>query len=532
MRIIISMTTIPNRIKHLEDVLDSLINQNTVPDHIYINIPVHYNRFNSKILIPNFLYSDRYRHFVTIHYLKNDYGPATKFIGSLLNSNINSNDIIVVTDDDIIKNKYWLSKLLKCYSKNKICSFVEMNLGQEIVWGYLGYIFIKNLFNVKDLLNFFNNVKDKCYLVDDHWLTGYCHLRKILIYNIPINKNSEVNDNILPNIDSLVDMKNKNSRKNVSENCRNLIYQKYKIQFPFWCCIGCCNRKKQEFFTNYSKNSLNIGIIFPIILTIIFINNYTKNKYRKYLITVILSLIIYNLYINFLNYKIEYYQIYNSIPKIIIQTYQNKKKIPNKVYKNIKKYGENYKHLIYDDNDCINFLKKYFNPIIYKTFLKLKKGAHKADLFRYCFLYINGGIYLDIKTELIKSLDEIFNKPYVYTVLSIVDKTIYQGIIATPPKNPIFMELVEYIINNVNPAVYVDYTKDFYKKIKEEIHLVPKKGFNKNHENNRYNYYLFEEVCTKNPAFCYDGLDKYNICCYVYDNNRRIIKSRYADFPW
>ena len=31
---------------------------------------------------------------------------------------------------------------------------------------------------------------------------------------------------------------------------------------------------------------------------------------------------------------------------------------------------------------------------------------------------------------------------------------------------------------------------------------------------------------------CEDGLDKYNKCCYIYDNNEKIIKTRYSDYPW
>jgi hypothetical protein len=44
--------------------------------------------------------------------------------------------------------------------------------------------------------------------------------------------------------------------------------------------------------------------------------------------------------------------------------------------------------------------------------------------------------------------------------------------------------------------------------------------------------YLFEEKCTVNDAECSEGLDRYGLCCYIYDNNDKIIKSRYSDFPW
>ena len=38
--------------------------------------------------------------------------------------------------------------------------------------------------------------------------------------------------------------------------------------------------------------------------------------------------------------------------------------------------------------------------------------------------------------------------------------------------------------------------------------------------------------CTKDKLDCYDGLDRHNLCCYIYEGNERLIKSRYADFPW
>ena len=55
---------------------------------------------------------------------------------------------------------------------------------------------------------------------------------------------------------------------------------------------------------------------------------------------------------------------------------------------------------------------------------------------------------------------------------------------------------------------------------------------NKNIDNPKFNYCLFQEKCTKDKLDCYDGLDRHNLCCYIYEGNERLIKSRYADFPW
>ena len=62
--------------------------------------------------------------------------------------------------------------------------------------------------------------------------------------------------------------------------------------------------------------------------------------------------------------------------------------------------------------------------------------------------------------------------------------------------------------------------------------MTPIAGVNKNVENINNNYYLFQEVCSKDESLCYDGLDRHKLCCYICEGGERIIKSRYADFPW
>ena len=113
----------------------------------------------------------------------------------------------------------------------------------------------------------------------------------------------------------------------------------------------------------------------------------------------------------FISKKIERFFIRApiQIPKVIIQTYHNKNKIPEKVYQNIRKYSPGYQHIIFDDKECIQFLEKEYGSTLVSKFKKIKIGAHKSDLFRYCYLYKYGGIYLDIKTELIKPINFILS---------------------------------------------------------------------------------------------------------------------------
>lgn len=251
-KFVISLTTIPSRINTLEPVIKSLLKQTYPPRAIYLNLPKKYNRFDEKIKIPAFL--NNYDN-VHVYHMDTDYGPATKFIGALLNPDISHDTPVMVTDDDTIKRHHWAQLLMSQYDKYRVTSFVEKNLGNEIVWGYLGYVFIKGLFDVDDMFRFYNEVKCDCILVDDHWLTGYCHHKHITICNIPISVKEFINVKNEEEVDALVEIRGPNNRWEVSEKCRQKIKNQFDTEFPFWCCIGCCvNGKRRTDIESFDNN--------------------------------------------------------------------------------------------------------------------------------------------------------------------------------------------------------------------------------------------------------------------------------------
>jgi len=99
------------------------------------------------------------------------------------------------------------------------------------------------------------------------------------------------------------------------------------------------------------------------------------------------------------------------IPKVIHQTFsnsnlpeeiksiiaENKKKCPDCIFK------------FYTDTESELFIKKNFKKEVYDAYKKINPiyGAMKADFFRYCVLYKEGGIYLDIKSSFL-------NDPFKY----------------------------------------------------------------------------------------------------------------------
>ena len=56
----------------------------------------------------------------------------------------------------------------------------------------------------------------------------------------------------------------------------------------------------------------------------------------------------------------------------------------------------NVKFVFFNNEERINYINNY-NQSLGNIYSKLNVGAYKADLWRYCILYIKGGIYLDIK---------------------------------------------------------------------------------------------------------------------------------------
>ena len=227
--------------------------------------------------------------------------------------------------------------------------------------------------------------------------------------------------------------------------------------------------------------------------------------------------------------------------KTLCQTYHTKSKIPQKVYDNIKKYLPGFKHIIFDDNECLDFLKnfdkKYQDKLNKKSteniFKKLKINAHKADLFRYCYLYENGGLYADIKTEFIKPVESFIKNPdYLYISFCLKKKTdeykcIYQGVIYSKPKSEILFEQIKYILDNYNSDNYLIYVNYFYEylsnnsktKLKPELNII-----------NNENVYIFIE--NSYPIEKCKKYDRYGYCSFIDDKNINIIKTRFNEYPW
>ena len=64
---------------------------------------------------------------------------------------------------------------------------------------------------------------------------------------------------------------------------------------------------------------------------------------------------------------------------------------------NIKKMNPEFEHHLFNNNKCREFIKANFSLETLDAYDSIIPNAIKIDLWRYCMLYKNGGIYLDVK---------------------------------------------------------------------------------------------------------------------------------------
>lgn len=99
--IVVSLTTTPYRIYQSRPVIDFILAEKVPLKAIYLNVPHRFKRDNLEYKIPQWLQDNKR---VTILRTE-DYGPATKLLGSLEQAKLPANAIIITVDDDVVYPK-------------------------------------------------------------------------------------------------------------------------------------------------------------------------------------------------------------------------------------------------------------------------------------------------------------------------------------------------------------------------------------------------------------------------------------------
>jgi len=198
----------------------------------------------------------------------------------------------------------------------------------------------------------------------------------------------------------------------------------------------------------------------------------------------------------------------NLITRTVFQTSKNKpEKYIYDMFNRILPNNWIYKH--FDDSEIIDFFKKnplYEFPNIIDKFNSFNYGQHKADLFRYYYIYIYGGVFIDSDAMIVSNIENIIKDYSFFSVKSqIIKESIFQGFIGANPKNEIIYNAVKDIYNIDNNKLNNDYhllCKNLYKIIN-------------NYNFNKDLIKIYNENCSNNISYCYDD-NKKNILIHFY----------------
>ena len=114
-----------------------------------------------------------------------------------------------------------------------------------------------------------------------------------------------------------------------------------------------------------------------------------------------------------------------------------------------------YTHVLFTDQDMETFITENFNSQIVECYHRLNIIVAKVDFWRYLILYHYGGVYVDMDSTIIGSLDNLIhedddaiiskeNNPYFYVQWGLIFQK----------NHPILKHTIELLIHNITYNLY------------------------------------------------------------------------------
>jgi len=159
------------------------------------------------------------------------------------------------------------------------------------------------------------------------------------------------------------------------------------------------------------------------------------------------------------------------VPAQIVQTFSTSN-VVRPVHSAVTRWQETnreYHYEFFDDDKCRSFIEENYPAEVLSAYDSLIPGAYRADLWRYCYLVKNGGVYVDIRMEPIKALRSILgsenkNPPRFVCARDLFTPRcasrvayLYNAFIAAAPDHPILVKAIE---RSVDQILNRDYGRD------------------------------------------------------------------------
>lgn len=197
-RVVVSLSTIPERLQYMKPTLCSILSQTVRVDEIAINIP-WLSRKGIKYEIPDWMTKLKN---VKIYRVAMDEGPATKLLPTLRREKPNTR-IIVIDDDNIYNSRLVnvLNRTFERYDKKaaitnhglrvscsgdlpgvweRFCYFTRPSTEVDLLQGFSGFLVTPKMFP-EQAFDIYSGPKE-AISVDDIWFSGWLRYNGIQIF--------------------------------------------------------------------------------------------------------------------------------------------------------------------------------------------------------------------------------------------------------------------------------------------------------------------------------------------------------------
>lgn len=153
------------------------------------------------------------------------------------------------------------------------------------------------------------------------------------------------------------------------------------------------------------------------------------------------------------------------IPRIIHQTWIHDLDISTDWID--KNPGIHYR--FYNDRDMLMYIERNFSRRVLECYNRLVNGSAKADLFRYCVMYVDGGLYIDMDCEPTTSVINLFRvEDDMILVRNLHGATaeqqlLFNGVIGSRPGLQLFRRCIDTICDSIEQNLHnVDPPSDIH----------------------------------------------------------------------
>jgi len=145
-------------------------------------------------------------------------------------------------------------------------------------------------------------------------------------------------------------------------------------------------------------------------------------------------------------------RIEDAVIPLKLHLFWHDKILPPKMQQNVELLRETnpeFEVIVYDNEMVCEYIKANFSGDVLHAYDTLIPISFKSDLFRYCVVYKEGGIYLDIKFEPINGFKLMHFVKYRQVWASETANIASTGIFISVPGNPILRRAIDMVKYNV-----------------------------------------------------------------------------------